>query len=124
MSRKSFTSKAPEKRDAIEFELQGEVFWFEPVKQSTQLIRLMTIRGHSNEADLDRAGTMLDWLAAGLDREFYKKWQKDPNAVPEADSQWAKLLDMLGDPDNDLELDAVTDAIQWLMGEVAGRPTT
>lgn len=121
---KSFSSKAPEKQDVIEFELQGETFHFTPVKASTQLIKLMTIRGKGNEADLERAGTMLDYLAAGLDREFYKRWGKDPDAVPAEGSQWQKLLDMLNDPDNDLELDAVTDAIQWLMGEASGRPTT
>lgn len=121
---KSFSSKPSVNNAVIEFELQDEKFFFTPVKQSTQLVSLMTIRGRDTEADLERAGTMLDWLAAGLDREYYKAWKKDPTLLPAEGSQWKKLLDMLGDPDNDLELDAVTEAIQWLMGEVSGRPTT
>lgn len=123
---KSFESKpqSEEFRKPIEFVLQGETFVFSPVKPSTQLIRLFTIKGKSQDAEIERAGSMLDWLAAGLDREYYKAWQKDQDLVASEGSQWKKLLDMLGDPDNPLELETVTEVITWLMGEVAGRPTT
>lgn len=123
---KSFESKpqSEEFRKPIEFTLQGEVFSFLPVKPSAQLIRLFTIRGKSQDAEIERVGSMFDWLAAGLDRQYYRAWQKDPDLAPEEGSQWKKLLDMLGDPDNPLELEIVTETITWLMGEVAARPTT
>lgn len=123
---KSFESKpqSEEFKKPIEFQLQNETFSFAPVKPSTQLIRLFTIRGKSQDAEIERVGSMFDWLAAGLDRDYYRAWQKDPDLVAPEGSQWKKLLDMLGDPDNPLELETVTETITWLMGEVSARPTT
>lgn len=121
---KSFTSKVVDKREDIVFELDGDKFYFTPVKQTTQLIGMLNVRGDSAEADIERIGSMLDWLAAGLDRKYYKAYQKDSSVKPGPDSQWGKLLDKLADPDDPLELDTLSDVITWLMGEVSGRPTT
>lgn len=122
---KQFTSKIVEKRDDIEFEIDGTKFYFKPVKQSTQLIKMLTVRGKGPEAEMERVASMLDWLAYGLDREYYKAYKKDPeHAVPGPDSQWQKLLDKLEDPDDPLELETVTEIITYLMEEITGRPTT
>lgn len=121
---KQFNSKAPEERAVISFELDGHTYHFTPVKQSTQLIKLVTVKSKGTEGDLERVGAMFDWLAAGLDRDYYKAYQKDPEAEPADDSQWKHLIGRLEDPDDNLELETVTEVITWLMGEVAGRPTT
>jgi hypothetical protein len=121
---KQFNSKTQENKAVIEFELDGHTYYFTPVKQSTQLVKLLTVKTKGMEADLERVGSMFDWLAAGLDREYYKAYQKDPDAQPAEDSQWKHLMGRLEDPDDNLELDTVTEVITWLMGEVSGRPTT
>lgn len=121
---KSFNSKPASRKVDIEFELDGEKFYFKPVKQSTQLVQMLQVKGDSTEADFERVGALLDWLAAGLDRDYYKAYQKDPNAKPAEGSQWKRLLDRLQDPDDELEFDTVVDVINWLQGEISGNPTT
>lgn len=121
---KSFNSKPVQRKADIEFELDGEKYYFKPVKQSAQLVQLLQVKGNDPDADMQRVGTLLDWLAAGLDREYYKEYQKDPNAQPREGSQWKRLLDRLQDPDDELEFETVVDVVNWLMGEVSGNPTT
>lgn len=121
---KSFNSKPSTRKADIEFDLDGRKFYFKPVKQSTSLISMVQVRGDDMDADMERVGALLDWLIAGLDREYYKAYQKDPNTELPETSQWKVILDRLKDPDDELEFDTVVEITNWLMSESSGNPTT
>lgn len=121
---KAFTSKPTEVRKAIEFELDGKEYDFNPPKTTTQIVAMMQVKGNDTNADLQRANAMLVWLSNGLNRAHEPRKGKLGHVEHQDDCQSCDVLARLEDPDDDLELETVMDVISYLMEKVSGRPTT
>lgn len=101
MATKTFTSAALRiAADPIEFVLDGETYSFIP--QKTSILAVSGLNGGSAQIK-----GQLDWLGAGL-----------------SDEQGKRILDRLLDPTDDLELVTIIQIVSFLLGEIAGRPTT
>lgn len=124
---KSFSTKSIDAGGVIEFELDGDVYQFNPPKTATSFAAIMQIKGDSNEANIARLAAMFMWLGQGLNREHQTRTGRkaQPGHLSYVEGCTVCLLnDRLEDPDDDLEVSDVVDKITWLMGEVSGRPTT
>lgn len=121
---KSFTSKPADRSKPVDFELDGEHYIFNPPKQSTQLVSLLQVKGQGTVADIERVAAMFSWLGTGLNRDHEPRKGKTGHTEMVDDCQACKIQARLEDQDDDLEIEEVLELITWLMGEVAGRPTT
>jgi hypothetical protein len=122
---KNFETK-PSKRGAdIDFDLDGETFTFSPPKQAALMLGM--VEGASEKGALATflpIGSMFSWLATGLNKEHEGSRKKPGHDSYVEGCQACRIHERLTDPDDDLDLDQVTEVINWLLGEASGRPTT
>jgi hypothetical protein len=114
--------------DPITFDLAGDVYSFQPgVKKSGPLLGMLHVNGKKAFAEGERAKAMLDWFAEGLNREHNdtmgRKGHPEAN-LPKEECSACHLQRRLLDPDDYLDLETVMEVVNWLMGQVSGRPTT
>lgn len=99
----SFTS-AKRAREKITFDLDGVEYTFTPPKDS---IMVMPILG-DGDTETGAMRGLFDWLGAGLPKD-----------------QEERLIGRLRDPEDDLDIDTLTEIIKGLQEAVSGgRPTT
>lgn len=99
----SFTT-AKRAREAIPFTLDGEEYQFTPPKDSIMVMPLLD----GGDAETGAMRGLFDWLGAGLPQE-----------------QTDRIITRLKDPEDDLDIDTLTEVIKGLQEAVSGgRPTT
>lgn len=90
---------AKRRKDPIEFSIDGEAFVFTPQKLAGAFLDV--VEGG------DETGASYDWFLGGLSQE-----------------QKQRIVDRLGNPEDDFDLGQLGEIIQALAAQVAGRPTT
>jgi hypothetical protein len=116
-----------EKAEPVEFDLAGTVYTFHPgAKKPGPMLGLLHVNGKKQWADAERAKAMLDWLADGLHRDHNDTLGRPGHdgSLPFEECQACHLQRRLLDVDDPIDLDLTLEVVSWLMGEVAGRPTT
>ena len=86
----------------ITFKIDGEDYAFTPPKQAPVLLAFLD---GGTEAEETKAA--FDWLGQGLPED-----------------QEARIIARLRDPDDDFDLENLRVVLDWIMEQVAGRPTT
>lgn len=101
MTTKTFSSAANRVNDKpVEFELDGHTYVFTPIKRTALVLSAF-------EGGADQLRSQLNWLSAGL-----------------SDEDSAMLTARLMDHHDTLEIPDLLRIIEWLLGEMAGRPTS
>ena len=118
---KTFKSADLHKFAPIEFELDGEMYSYQPGKRSDVLLALIVPGGGKGATkELDRTGQLLNWFANGLNSEHNEKHDRNVE-----DCQACKIEKKLRDPNDPLDVETVIEVATWLIGESTGsRPTT
>lgn len=94
-------------REQIQFSLDGRVYTFTSQKLSLAMLPLVDTTDDSGMPPQLRAvKSELDWLSLGL-----------------PDDEIEEIIGRLRDPDDDLELNDVTEVTKWLFKQVSGNPT-
>lgn len=122
---RNFESKPTKRGEEIHFEIHGEHFVFQPPKQAALMLAM--VEGASDKgpmASFMPIGSMFAWLSYGLSKEHEGTRKKSGHEEYVEGCQSCRLHDRLLDPEDDLDIDQVTEIINWLLGEVSGRPTT
>lgn len=108
-------SVAKRRKKPITFTLEGDphVFSFKPPKDAVMLMPLLPVSDEEAEntgpldANLAMTKSTFDWLSEGLN--------KKDNEI---------ILKRLRDPEDDLDVDTLSDVVKALSEKVAARPTT
>jgi hypothetical protein len=119
MALKSFVTDPTTLGSPIEFELDGETYKFTPTKTDTMFVGLMAGRRSKNV--FDNLNAQFAWFANGLDQNHESDDDHDGSVEG---CQACRIFTRLQDPKDALTLKTVNDVIDWLLGEVSGRPTT
>lgn len=119
MAIKSFVTDPSKQGAAIEFELDGETYKFTPTKTDTMFVGFMASRRSKNV--LDTLNAQWGWFANGLNADHEADEAHDGTVK---DCQACRIFTRLQDPKDVLTLATVDSAVNWLLGEVSGRPTT
>lgn len=114
---KSFVSDPTKLGSVIEFELDGETYKFTPTKTDTLFVGLMA--GRRSKNIFDNLNAQWAWFANGLSPEH----EETHDELVEG-CQACRIFERLSDPKDVLTLNTVNGAVDWLIGEAAGRPTT
>lgn len=117
MALKSFVSDPTKLGTLIEFDLDGESYKFTPTKTDTLFVGLMAGRRSKNV--FDNLNAQWAWFANGLNTEH-----EESHDEVVADCQACRIFERLQDPKDALTLNTVNEAVDWLIGEASGRPTT
>lgn len=117
MALKSFVTDPTTLGSAIEFELDGQSYKFQPTKTDTLFVGLMAGRRSKNV--FDNLNAQWSWFANGLNPEHE---ESHDDAVEGC--QACNIFERLQNPKDVLSLNTVNEAINWLIGEASGRPTT
>lgn len=92
---------AKKRRDPIPFTIDGDSYTFTPPQTGRIAVAMMS--GDENEMIKET----FDWLSNGLPEE-----------------QTKRLMDRLRDPDDEFDMEDLTQLVQGLQQEVTGRPTS
>jgi hypothetical protein len=116
---KQFVSDPSKLGEPIELDLDGETYTFTPTKTDSLFIGLMV--GRRSKNGLDNLNAQFTWFANGLNKDHEANDEHDGTVK---DCQACRIYARLSDAGDPLTLKTVNEAIDWLLGEVAGRPTT
>lgn len=94
---------AKRRKEPIPFTLDGEEYEFTPQKNSVLVMPSMS----DDKDGTEELRGIFDWLGAGL-----------------PDEQEQRLIERLKDPEDDLDLDMLSEIVSGLIEEIGGRPTT
>lgn len=119
MAVKSFVSDPTKLGAPIDLELDGETYTFTPTKTDTMFIGLMV--GRRSKNGFDSLNAQFSWFANGLNPDHESDEAHDGTVEG---CQACRIFNRIQDPKDALTLKTVNTAIDWLLGEVAGRPTT
>lgn len=102
---KSFTpTKKKEALEPIPFELLGESF--EAVPKIPGITLLEFIASGEEDSSGSTAKGILDYLRASMKKDDYKRFHK-----------------LVSDPENEVEIETLSEIVSYLIGEQASRPT-
>lgn len=122
---RNFETQPTKRGQDIKFQLDGEEFVFTPPKQSALLLAMVEGAGDKGTlANFVPIGSMFSWLAAGLDKTHEGSRKKPGHDNYVEGCQACRIHERLVDLDDDLDIEQVTEVINWLLAEVTGRPTT
>lgn len=122
---KNFETKPSKRGSDIDFTLDGETYTFSPPKQATLMLGMIEGAGEKGAmATFLPVGSMFSWLAVGLNKEHEGTRKKPGHDNYVEGCQACRIHERLIDTDDELDIDQVTEIINWLIGETAGRPTT
>lgn len=94
---------AKRKAKAITFSIDGEDYSFTPPKNAEMVLPVLEATG---DQDIAAIKAQLDWLGHGL-----------------AEGESERLTARLKDPDDDFDVNNLSDILQYVLKQVAGRPT-
>lgn len=116
----TFRAKPYQSR-VLEFELAGDIYLFTTSKPSEFVLALLSTPTGAN-AELFQTKHALNWLSDGLNSQHDAD---NHEAKPDSNCQVCRLQGRLLDKnDKEVDLEIVMEVVNWLIGEVSGRPTS
>lgn len=114
-TRRPASASAP----AVKFSITGEPYLFTPPKTAALALGMI-----KSTDEMTRLRTMFQWLGQGLAPDHEPWGEYAGHESFDVDCQACRLEARFKDPGDELDMELLSEVVQWLLTEVARRPPT